>query len=212
MQSWVWPVRPECIAEVFLVRGWAKNVAQIDFNDLATALSLWNNCTEYNIQQNTIDKLRETRNSLFAHNVRVDVSDVKLTTTFNVLNALFHDNDLRNSIDVHKCLKELEDIQEKSYVEIYMYHKEFFDNLERKMKTQTDKLNQAILLFTQHTEACKPTEDEKKTRKRKQKGISSLYPYLKWVGVCFVAMVIFVLVRQQLERRFERKHELVTGN
>ena len=113
MQSWSWPNGPEFIAEVFLVQGWAKDVAKVNLDDLSTALGLWNNCTVYNIQPNTSKKLREVRNAYVAHNPKSEVSDDKLTKIFMVLGVLFRDADLKNFIDENKCLQELDEIKQK---------------------------------------------------------------------------------------------------
>ena len=112
MHSWTWSDGPEFIAEVFLVQGWAKDVAKVNIEDLSTALGLWDNCTEYDIQINTLKKLREVRNFV-AHNPKSEVSDDKLKTYFMVFGVLFHDADLKDFMDKNKCLQDLDEIKHK---------------------------------------------------------------------------------------------------
>ena len=149
MQSWTWPDGPECIAEVFLAQGWAKNTAKVDLNDLSTALSLWNNCTIYDIQLNTLKKLREVRNSFFAHNSKLEVSDDKLTTIFMVLGVLFRDGDLTDFIDENKSLQDLENIKQKK--------DKRFNDLLTKIDIQSDKLDEVILYIRKQGEEKKDT-------------------------------------------------------
>ena len=137
MQSWSWPDGPQCIAEVFLAQGWAKNIDRIDLNDLSTALSLWNNCTIFDIQPNTLKKLREVRNSFFAHNSKLEVSDDKLKTIFMVLGVLFRDGDLTEFVDEDHCLQELDKIKQKNGWG--------FGDVLGKLDIQSDKLDDVIV-------------------------------------------------------------------
>ena len=108
MNSWMWNTDSMSLATVFVTPGWAS---KIDYQDLSTVLSLWDNCKEYNISPNVIKKLREIRNSYFAHNSKIDVSDDKLTNIFNILGVLFHEKDLINYVNVTKCLRKLQKIK-----------------------------------------------------------------------------------------------------
>ena len=65
MQSWEWPTNHKTIATLFLTPGWVKDASEIDFKDLSTVLSLWDNCREYGISSNTVKKLREFLKRLF---------------------------------------------------------------------------------------------------------------------------------------------------
>ena len=89
IKSWKWPEKSEWIFPIFLNNINVKKVEEIDLNDLATALSIWDNCNEYRISQNLIRKLRKNRNKYLAHNSGLKVSDSKLKNVCCVLNTLF---------------------------------------------------------------------------------------------------------------------------
>lgn len=104
------------IANLFLRPGWIKPKSPVDLRDLATALSLWDNCSRYSISLNVIKKLRDLRNTYVAHNTNMEISDDKMTVIFNVLRALFHETDLKTFIKINKCNNDLQRISERSFI------------------------------------------------------------------------------------------------
>ena len=89
IKSWKWPETPLWIVPIFLNTIYVKKVEEINLNDLATVLSIWDNCKEYRISQHILNKLRKNRNKCFAHNPKLRVSDSKVKNICCVLNTLF---------------------------------------------------------------------------------------------------------------------------
>ena len=106
MKSWEWPVDHKTVATLFLTPGWVKDASDIDFKDMSTVMSLWDNCGEYCIPSNIIKKICENRNTLFAHNSAMQVSNYKATHIF----------DLNSFIDVKTCTEKLQLIQSEKVI------------------------------------------------------------------------------------------------
>ena len=89
-KSWEWPKKHLWIVPIFLNTNSVKEIEDIDLKDLATVLSIWDNCNEYSISQKVIQKLRRTRNKYLAHNSKVRVSDSKMINVYCVLNTMYY--------------------------------------------------------------------------------------------------------------------------
>lgn len=116
-ESWKWEEGYRNIAPVFVGHVYSHDVTKIKFNDLSTALSVMDNCNEFNISQTLIHKLRDVRNEQFAHNTLMEVSDQRFSKVFNILGVLFRDPSLNNYIDSDKCLDKLEYIKNNDTLE-----------------------------------------------------------------------------------------------
>ena len=116
-ESWKWPQDCRTITALFLKSGYVKTVSDLNFADLSTALSLWENCNEFLIGDNIIQKLRDMRNS-HAHPAKMEVEDSELTQNFLVFSTLLHERALSRFIDRDKSLRELEMIRESTDVDM----------------------------------------------------------------------------------------------
>ena len=61
-KSWEWPSNEDSIIEVFLPKSWA-GILKTNINDISTAVNIWTNCNEFNIDENILHKLRVQRNT-----------------------------------------------------------------------------------------------------------------------------------------------------
>ena len=182
MHSWTWSDGPEFIAEVFLVQGWAKDVAKVNIEDLSTALGLCDNCTEYGIQLNTLKKLREVRNFV-AHNPKSEVSDDKLKTYFMVFGVLFHDADLKDFVDKNKCLQDLDEIKHKKDNRL--------DTLLSKVENMSDELGEVV----------------RYTRRKSKKGKTESFMFHRITIALFIGLLMYMMYA-----RYETQHEHQRNN
>ena len=116
-ESWNWPQDYRTITTLFLTGGHVKTVPYLNFADLSTALSLWENCSEFLIAPNIIQRLRGMRNS-HAHPTKMEVEESELTQNFLVFSTLLHERALSGFIDRQKSLRELDMIRESTEVDI----------------------------------------------------------------------------------------------
>ena len=146
-RSWEWPRDFRSIATVF-----AKGVAfskptMINFEDLSTALCLWENCNEFSIAQNIIDKLRELRNGCFAHPTKMGVTDQKLESSFKVMCVLFHEKDVQGFVNTQNHLKNLDTIQKATEIDLITMKqiREEIQECHDKAQLSTDQIISTIV-------------------------------------------------------------------
>ena len=116
-ESWNWPQDYRTITTLFLTSGYVKTVPDLNFGDLSTALSLWENCNEFLIAPNIIQRLRGMRNS-HAHPTKMEVEDSELTQNFLVFSTLLHQGALSRFIERDKSLRELDMIRVSTEVDM----------------------------------------------------------------------------------------------
>ena len=143
MNSRSWCTNYKSIANLFLTPGWIKDSHDMDLKDLSTVLSLWDNCSEYDISPNLIKKLRELRNGYFAHNPSMEVSDSKITSVFNVLGVLFHETDVKSFITPDKCKQELDTIKMKNEIDMNMI-RTFVKQFQNETKDENLAMRQSV--------------------------------------------------------------------
>ena len=206
-RSWEWPRDFKTIAPLFAKEGALRKPAVINFTDLSTALYLWENCVEFSIAQNVIMKLRELRNGCFAHPPKMEVTDQKLASSFNVINVLLHETDLQNFVDRDGCLLELDDIRKSTeidWVVVKQTLKEVQNNLGNQLSDKGEiisSLQQVQFNLQAQNETLKTQfqEQEAHLLEIKEK-VSNREKWrcLKWMGMCVGFVVVISLLIWQI--------------
>ena len=202
-RSWEWPWDFKNIVPLFEREGWLRKPKVVIFTDLSTVLWLWENCTEFSIDQNVIDKLRELRNGCFAHPPKMEVNDQKLKSSFNVMYSLFHTKELQNFVDINECLVDIENIQtatEIDWVTVKETLKEVQENLDNQVSDREEiisSLSQVKFDLEAKNEHLKLTIQEQETHLIEiKKKISNRC--LKWLGILTVFVVVLVVIALSL--------------
>ncbi|XP_060554950.1 uncharacterized protein LOC132715874, partial [Ruditapes philippinarum] len=106
MMSWNWPTSYESIAPYFLPQSRSCQ----NFQDISTSCHIWSNCKNmFNIGDHVLKNVRECRNTYYAHNPTLTVTDLDKSKVFNALEDLF--KDVMGHIDAQNCLSELDRIE-----------------------------------------------------------------------------------------------------
>ena len=202
-RSWEWPRDFKDIVPLFARDGWHRKIKVINFTDLSTALWLWENCTEFSIDQNVIDKLRELRNGCFAHPPKMEVNDQKLKSSFNVIYSLFHTKELQNFVDINECLVDIENIQtatEIDWVTVKQTLTEVKENLDNQVSDREgiiSSLSQVEFDLEAKNEHLKLTIQEQETHLIEiKKKITNRC--LKWLGILTVFVLVLVVIALSL--------------
>ena len=97
---------------MFVNYGNVRDKTNIKLNDIATALSIWDNCKEFNLSQaDIISELRKLRNEYFGHTTTMEVPDHKYLKLYNISCVLFQDPDVQDTIDRDACLQGIDSIK-----------------------------------------------------------------------------------------------------
>ena len=142
--SWSWPDDFKAVAPLFARQGWqSKPAASLNLGDLSNSLCILENCVEFSIAQNIIDKLRELRNGYFAHPQKMEVTDQKLESSFKVISTLFHENDLKNVVNTYECFTELENIRTATEIS-WVTVKQTLKDIQENINSQADANEEII--------------------------------------------------------------------
>ncbi|XP_053388519.1 uncharacterized protein LOC128551644 [Mercenaria mercenaria] len=142
MESWNWPQNAVNIANVFLL----LNAANINLNDLSTAVNIWSNCTEFpDSIVNDIEPIRKLRNRIVHnHSATQRITDRDKTNMFiNIFNTILNVPDVKAAISMYNELVQmLQDLEQHGITTKEV--KEAADRIEKMLMKQSNSLEGEI--------------------------------------------------------------------
>ncbi|XP_053401919.1 uncharacterized protein LOC128557751 [Mercenaria mercenaria] len=107
VKSWEWPKSYESIADLFLP--WS--MPSVQFQDIASQCHIWVSCSEFDIQNHVTKRLKKFRNTYFGHNPSLRATELEKSNVFDMLRDLIKDPDVKQDLNVNKCLNELQQLE-----------------------------------------------------------------------------------------------------